>query len=336
MPNTVTRSACAMSHRMRAARARAPRRRRARRSRRPRGGDEPVPHHPAAGREVEDPVVGAEVGVQDQLLEVLEERAARAVHHALGQAGRAGRVHDVQRMIERERGRRTGRVARAGGQRRTAPTRPPSGAGSESGRIAKVRHHDHPLDARDPWQRLRAPARANRSPCPHSGSRRRRTAPSARSGRSGRARRSHRSPASTTTRRRRGSRSRAWRRPSPADWAGSPPPGRRRRHQRPAAPRPRARPRGPARRRSGSALAAALVPEDERLVVVASRSRFSAKLSRAPVNQRGPRSGSGGAIRSNPTAHVVPLAAVARRSATTPVNRQSSGQNSSGRSTDQR
>ena len=46
----------------------------------------------------------------------------------------------------------------------------------------------------------------------------------------------------------------------------------------------RARSRRPARRRSSSW-----------------RSRFSAKLSRAPRNQRGPRTGSGGAMRSSPT-----------------------------------
>ena len=65
--------------------------------------DQPVPHHPAAGREVEDAVAGADVAVQLMLLEVLDQRAAGAVDDALRHAGRAGRVQDVERMIERQR-----------------------------------------------------------------------------------------------------------------------------------------------------------------------------------------------------------------------------------------
>ena len=65
--------------------------------------DQPVPHHPAAGREVEDAVAaprcrsGADApsGARDQ-------RAAGTVNDALGDAGGAGRIEDVERVIERQ------------------------------------------------------------------------------------------------------------------------------------------------------------------------------------------------------------------------------------------
>ena len=65
-------------------------------------GHQPVPHHPAAGREVEQAVAGLEVAVQQMLLQVLQQRAAGAVHDALRHAGGARRVQDVQRMVERQ------------------------------------------------------------------------------------------------------------------------------------------------------------------------------------------------------------------------------------------
>ena len=64
---------------------------------------EPVPHHPAARREVEDAVVAPDVAVELMFLQVLQERAAGAVHDALRHAGRAGRIEDVERMVERQR-----------------------------------------------------------------------------------------------------------------------------------------------------------------------------------------------------------------------------------------
>ena len=73
--------------------------RRLRRERR----DQPVPHHPAAGREVEDAIAGLDVAVELVLLEVLDQRAAGAMDDALGDAGRARRVEDVERMVERQR-----------------------------------------------------------------------------------------------------------------------------------------------------------------------------------------------------------------------------------------
>jgi hypothetical protein len=47
---------------------------------------EPVPHHPPTGREVEDAIVASQIGVQHELLEMLEQRAASPVDHAFRQA----------------------------------------------------------------------------------------------------------------------------------------------------------------------------------------------------------------------------------------------------------
>ena len=73
-----------------------------------RAGDQEVPHHPAGRGEPEEPVARAEVVVQGQHLEVLEQDAAVAVHDRLGQA----------RWCRRSRART------AGG--RTAPARTPA------------------------------------------------------------------------------------------------------------------------------------------------------------------------------------------------------------------
>ena len=66
--------------------------------------DHPVPHHPAAGGEVEDAVFGPEIVVKQQLLQVLQERPPRAVNDALGLSGRTRGIHDVDRVVERQRG----------------------------------------------------------------------------------------------------------------------------------------------------------------------------------------------------------------------------------------
>src|SRR2546430_14710047 len=70
-------------------------------------------HHPATGREVEQPVAALQVGVQQVLLVMLQQRAAGAMHDALRSAGRAGRIQDVQRMVEGERGEGCGAPADA-------------------------------------------------------------------------------------------------------------------------------------------------------------------------------------------------------------------------------
>src|SRR6185437_2194095 len=53
-------------------------------------GYEPVPHHPPTGREVRDSILATQVGMEHELLEMLEERTAGAVHHALGKSRRPG------------------------------------------------------------------------------------------------------------------------------------------------------------------------------------------------------------------------------------------------------
>ena len=63
-------------------------------------GDEEVPHHPAGGGVPEEAVIGAEVAVQAELLEVFEEDAALGLDDGLGQAGGAGGVEDPQRVVE--------------------------------------------------------------------------------------------------------------------------------------------------------------------------------------------------------------------------------------------
>lgn len=63
------------------------------------GGGLPVPHHPAAGGEVEEAVVRAHVAVQHKLFGVVNQQAGGAVHDALGFAGGAGGVEDVNRVI---------------------------------------------------------------------------------------------------------------------------------------------------------------------------------------------------------------------------------------------
>ena len=63
--------------------------------------DEEVPHHPAGRGEPEHAVAGPGVDVQLQLLEVLEQDPALALHDRLGQARRAGRVEHPERVVER-------------------------------------------------------------------------------------------------------------------------------------------------------------------------------------------------------------------------------------------
>ena len=65
--------------------------------------DQPVPHHPAAGGEIEQPVARSHVAMQS---DVLSDAAAayrrRRMHDAFGHAGGAGRIEDIERMIERQ------------------------------------------------------------------------------------------------------------------------------------------------------------------------------------------------------------------------------------------
>jgi hypothetical protein len=63
-------------------------------------GNQPVPHHPAAGREVEQAVAGAHVAVQLMFLQMLQQHPAVAMDDAFGHAGRAAGEHDEERVIE--------------------------------------------------------------------------------------------------------------------------------------------------------------------------------------------------------------------------------------------
>ena len=65
-------------------------------------GGEPVPHHPAAGGEIEQPLAGAQVALQPVFLHMLQQRAAGAVHDAFRHAGGARRKQNIERMIERQ------------------------------------------------------------------------------------------------------------------------------------------------------------------------------------------------------------------------------------------
>ena len=69
-------------------------------------GRKPVPHHPAGGREVEHPVAGAEIGMENVFGQVLQQHTTGAVHDALGLAGGARREQHVPRVIERQRHKR--------------------------------------------------------------------------------------------------------------------------------------------------------------------------------------------------------------------------------------
>ena len=107
---------------------------------------QPVPHHPAAGREEEQGVVRLQVTVQQVLLAVLQQRAADTVHDALRDAGRSRRIHDEQRGVERhayevERGAGAAEVAVMHGVRQVR----------DAGRLADVWNHHHPLHG---WQLL--------------------------------------------------------------------------------------------------------------------------------------------------------------------------------------
>ena len=82
---------------------------------------QPVPHHPAGGREVEEPVAGLQVDVQEMLLAVLEQRPAGPVQDALRRSRGARRVEDVERMLEGEA--REGWLARGEAGQHVLPER---------------------------------------------------------------------------------------------------------------------------------------------------------------------------------------------------------------------
>ena len=116
------------------------------------GRDLPVPHHPAAGRDIEHAVAGLQVAMQAVLLQVLQQRPAVAVDDALRRARRAGRIHDEERMIEGHLGegdairrRVRGGLAPGHGVRQ----------GREIRRLLDIRHDRDRLDARQVGEHVR-------------------------------------------------------------------------------------------------------------------------------------------------------------------------------------
>ncbi len=77
---------------------------------------QPVPHHPAAGGEIEEAVARLHIAVQDNLTEVLQQNAAGAVDDAFGNAGGSGGIENIERMIEGHLGESNGRFAFAGAE----------------------------------------------------------------------------------------------------------------------------------------------------------------------------------------------------------------------------
>jgi len=63
-------------------------------------GDEEVPHHPAGRGVPEETVLGAEVAVQAELFEVLDQDAALGLDDRLGQTGRARGVEHPEGVVE--------------------------------------------------------------------------------------------------------------------------------------------------------------------------------------------------------------------------------------------
>lgn len=70
------------------------------------GTDKPIPHHPAAGRVVEDGVVPLHVSMELEILKVLQQSSAHSMDDTLGNPCGAGGIHDVERMITQAPARR--------------------------------------------------------------------------------------------------------------------------------------------------------------------------------------------------------------------------------------
>ena len=69
------------------------------------GCGQPVPHHPAAGGEIEDGVFSFQIGMQKQFFQLVEQNTACTLDHAFGQAGCAGGIHDIEGMFEGQLGK---------------------------------------------------------------------------------------------------------------------------------------------------------------------------------------------------------------------------------------
>ena len=60
----------------------------------------PVPHHPAAGSEEEQPVIWPHITVKTQFLGMLKRHPADAVDDAFRRAGGAAGIEDVERIVK--------------------------------------------------------------------------------------------------------------------------------------------------------------------------------------------------------------------------------------------
>ncbi len=101
---------------------------------------QPVPHHPAGRREVEDPVAGPDVAVELMFDEVLQQHASGPVHDALRDARGARGEQHVPGVVEGERGE-LGLAGFAAGEERVEHHR----VGDGAGRSAAAEGHDHHL-----------------------------------------------------------------------------------------------------------------------------------------------------------------------------------------------
>src|SRR3954453_11425363 len=116
---------------------------------------QPVPHHPAAGCEVENAVIAPEIGVQHQLLQMLQQRATGTMDHALREPGGTGGVHDIDGVIEWEarEARKLGGYPLAGGWEANAckPLVPLDRVrySSEIRLLLQVWNDDHPPNRRN-------------------------------------------------------------------------------------------------------------------------------------------------------------------------------------------
>ncbi len=91
---------------------------------------QPVPHHPAAGGEVEDPVAGLHVAVQRCSFRCCSSVPPAPWTMHFGTPGRARRVEDVERVVEGQRARTRARPARRGRGTRSQATRAAAAATS--------------------------------------------------------------------------------------------------------------------------------------------------------------------------------------------------------------
>jgi hypothetical protein len=80
--------------------------------------------------------------MQHQLLQVLQQRPAGAVHHAFGETGGATGVHDVKRVVERQA------TVRWNDGTTDDPVAPEARSGNSAyiGLISQVWDNNHPLD----------------------------------------------------------------------------------------------------------------------------------------------------------------------------------------------